>query len=216
MGTVTKPFTFADLDIIDALKFNNNFDTLYGEFNGNIDNANIKSLAGIEGTKIAPSPNGIPTDRLNNDAVTDVKLSDHASADASRAVGELHIKTDAVVKRIIKAANVSLNKLDVLVEAKAFSIATTFSNLWIVGVSRKTNGANYEASFYAIAGSSTSVFDTAGGTGGIAGLIAGTIVPTTAIPTATREIIGLYLANIVFTASTSVAGDCIFISIART
>lgn len=38
----------------DASDFNGDIDTLYGEFNGNIDNNNIKSAAGIDPSKINP------------------------------------------------------------------------------------------------------------------------------------------------------------------
>jgi len=107
MGTVTKPYTFADGDIIDALKFNNNFDALYGEFNGNIDNANVKALAGIVGSKIASAPDGIDTAQLNNNAVTDAKLRSDAVTDGNRAVTTNHIRDKAVTGAKVLSDNVN-------------------------------------------------------------------------------------------------------------
>jgi hypothetical protein len=113
MATIVKPHTFADLDIIDALKFNNNFDLLYGEFNGNIDNANIKALAAIDGSKLADAPAGVSTAKINNNAVTDAKLSSHASTDSSRAVTTDHIRDSAVTSAKIANNNIILSKVKV-------------------------------------------------------------------------------------------------------
>ena len=53
MATITKPFTFSAGATVVASEHNTNFDTAYTEFNGNIDNANIKSTAAIVDTKLA-------------------------------------------------------------------------------------------------------------------------------------------------------------------
>ncbi len=52
MATKAKPFTFSSGATIIASEHNSNFDTIYDEFNGNIDNANIKANAAIAGSKI--------------------------------------------------------------------------------------------------------------------------------------------------------------------
>lgn len=60
-GTVTRPVkTFGGTSYIngvvpDATDWNGDHDTIYSEFNGNIDNNNIKSAAAIAGSKISPS-----------------------------------------------------------------------------------------------------------------------------------------------------------------
>lgn len=53
MGTVTKPKTWADNENVLYTDLNSVLDTLYNEFNGNIDNANIKSSAAISESKLA-------------------------------------------------------------------------------------------------------------------------------------------------------------------
>jgi hypothetical protein len=52
MGIITKPTTFTDGTVPTAAQFNNDFDTVYTEFNGNIQNANIKAAADIAESKI--------------------------------------------------------------------------------------------------------------------------------------------------------------------
>jgi hypothetical protein len=53
MGQVSKTYTFASGASILAEEFNTNYDTLYTEFNGKIDNTNIKTGAGITDDKLA-------------------------------------------------------------------------------------------------------------------------------------------------------------------
>lgn len=53
MGLISKDNTFATDATIVASEHNANFDEIYNEFNGNIDNNNIKSGAGIVDTKLA-------------------------------------------------------------------------------------------------------------------------------------------------------------------
>ena len=52
MGIITKDKTWADNENVTFTDINADFDALYNEFNGNIDNANIKAGAGIESSKI--------------------------------------------------------------------------------------------------------------------------------------------------------------------
>lgn len=53
MSLVTKPYTFTAGAVIVAAEHNSNFDTIYNDYNGNIDNDNIKSSAAIEDSKLA-------------------------------------------------------------------------------------------------------------------------------------------------------------------
>jgi len=53
MGLIVKPSTFSAGGTIVASEHNNNYDTVYNEFNGNIDNANIKASAAILGSKLS-------------------------------------------------------------------------------------------------------------------------------------------------------------------
>jgi len=50
-GLITKPNTFSPNTLIQSSQVNSNFDTIYGEFNGNVDTANIKDDA-INSNKI--------------------------------------------------------------------------------------------------------------------------------------------------------------------
>lgn len=53
MGTITKNKTWADEENVNYTDINANFDTIYNEFNGNIENANIDASAAIAESKIA-------------------------------------------------------------------------------------------------------------------------------------------------------------------
>lgn len=52
MGTLSKPYTFNAGQGISASEHNSNYDTIYNEFNGNIENVNVKAGAGIVASKI--------------------------------------------------------------------------------------------------------------------------------------------------------------------
>lgn len=53
MALISKPKTFAASAVIVASEHNDNFDTIYNEFNGSISNANITAAAAIADTKLA-------------------------------------------------------------------------------------------------------------------------------------------------------------------
>ena len=53
MGTITKNNTFSTGATILAAEHNENYDTIYNEFNGSIDDANIKATANIASSKLA-------------------------------------------------------------------------------------------------------------------------------------------------------------------
>ena len=52
MGTVNKSFDFVAGTTIKSAEVNENFDDIYNEFNGNIDDNNVKAGANIAGTKL--------------------------------------------------------------------------------------------------------------------------------------------------------------------
>lgn len=76
MGIIAKPYTFSAGAVIIAAEHNAVFDTIYTEFNGNIDNANIKAGAGIVGSKMASGT--ITAGLLAGGAVSNAAL-DYAS-----------------------------------------------------------------------------------------------------------------------------------------
>jgi hypothetical protein len=52
MAVIVKPFSFSAGATVIAAEHNSNFDTIFTEFNGGIDNANIKASAAIAGSKL--------------------------------------------------------------------------------------------------------------------------------------------------------------------
>jgi hypothetical protein len=52
MGTITRTNTFVNGTTASATEVNTELDTVYNEFNGNIENANIKADAAIAGSKL--------------------------------------------------------------------------------------------------------------------------------------------------------------------
>ena len=71
MALITKPFTFASGATIIASEHNDNFDTLYNDYNGNITNANIAAGAGIVDTKLAQitTPDKVSTAAITDDDI---------------------------------------------------------------------------------------------------------------------------------------------------
>ena len=58
MGTVSRSYDFANGTTADADQVDTELNAIYSEFNGNIDNANIKAGAAIAESKIAFSGSG--------------------------------------------------------------------------------------------------------------------------------------------------------------
>lgn len=77
MGTINVSLP-ADGETIDASDYNTPINTIVGEINGNLDNANIASDAAIAGSKLASG--GVDTTQLADGAVTNAKLDDTAGA----------------------------------------------------------------------------------------------------------------------------------------
>jgi len=67
MALIAKPFTFSAGAVIIASQHNSNFDTIYNDYNGNIDNNNISGSAAIADTKLAPISS---TGKVNISALT--------------------------------------------------------------------------------------------------------------------------------------------------
>jgi hypothetical protein len=75
MGTIVRHgnFPFADGEVLVGAELEQDFATIYTEFNGNIDNANIKSGAAIDGGKLAAASVG--TTEMEADAITVAKMA---------------------------------------------------------------------------------------------------------------------------------------------
>lgn len=81
MSLVAKPHTFSDSGGVVASQFNENYDAIYNDYNGNIDNSNIKVGANIEGSKLLAA--SVTSTQLAALAITDAKL-DYTSAKVLR------------------------------------------------------------------------------------------------------------------------------------
>lgn len=193
MGTVTKPFTFASGATIYANAFNEDFDTLYNEFNGNIDNSNIKAGAGIEGSKIASSPNGIGTNQINDNAVTAAKLRSSATVDADRAVTSDHVRDNAILNRHLWQQIIATENMSVRIQSTAisFALAGGTNTHWVEGtISRKVSGDHYVFEIRGLVWNS--------GTNAFFWGTSGDVTPANQIYTASYDLFGVYLSNIAY------------------
>ena len=114
MGVIVRPLkTGGGTDVVAgnrilASEWNGDLNTIYTEFDGNIENANIKASAGIEGTKLADSPSGIPTGKYNDKSITSAKIANDSATDGLRAIGIDHIKNAAIIARTVKISTVTI------------------------------------------------------------------------------------------------------------
>lgn len=193
MAIITRPIkTGGGTDVVAgndvlAQEWNGDLNTIYDDHNGKISDANCDTNMGLQGTKLADAPLGVPTAKINDKAVTSTKLSSDASNDAIRAVTKDHIKN----------LNVPLNKLAAVLQVKTTLALVNTSifppNIVIAQAIRKIVGANYEFDvFY--------TYPLAAGNSAFGSL---SVTPTTPIPVATKEIVAVYFANFVFGASVS-------------
>lgn len=58
-----------------ANELNDDINTIYADYNGNITNDNISAAAAINGSKLADAPNGIPTAKYNALSITNDKIA---------------------------------------------------------------------------------------------------------------------------------------------
>lgn len=172
----------------------------------NLDYQNIKPGANLQGTVISSTPGSrIPTDRIEDDAITADKLKDDSSAGSPLAAVATahHIKDGIITKAKMLAGTLTLAQMDILVQSTAvsFTLSNTFTGSGGVGtgipshsVERATSGANYV--FYV----------RAWGVNG-AGLgrygISAALSPGTAISTATYIVLAAYLDTVAYNTGTS-------------
>lgn len=111
MGLISRPTKavsgtgdFPSGQLARSSEFNGDANTIYAEFNGNVDNANVKSNAGILGSKIASAPNGVGTSQINDLAVTAAKVADATLTKGKVAANEL---TLAQLNFIVETVTIS-------------------------------------------------------------------------------------------------------------
>ena len=115
MGLVTLPNTLANATPAVGEQVRANDDAILSQaVNGNITDVNIAAGAAISGSKISNvAGSRVPTDRIDDDAITADKLADHATVDASRAVTTNHIRLAAVTSDRLAAQAVIAAKVKV-------------------------------------------------------------------------------------------------------
>jgi len=192
--------------------------------NGALADDNISPSANIKGSKLSSTPGErIPTDRIEDDSVTDAKLRDAAldADDALRSVTGAHIRNLTITKNKLSTSvgqRVTLAQMDMTVQEVSFTVSlpdSSLIDLWSATVVRDTSGANYQA-FVDVVGSAFGLLDvTLGVSARFGGSRSAAVVPGTAIPTATSNLIGLYLADVVISGTGVVSGKVVFVSIAK-
>lgn len=142
MGIIVKPYTLANAAIIYASEHNSNYDTLFNEINGNLDNANIKAAAGIEGSKLASKPSGVSASQINAKAVTGTEIANDGSDDSLRAINTDHIKNNAIIQRHLANDSVGTAEIinDNITTAKILAANVTHAKLKINQVDLDISG----------------------------------------------------------------------------
>ena len=88
---ISFPVTWVDGQVLTAGDLNNQFAAVTAQVNGNLDDTNIAAGAAIKGSKLADAPNGVPTGKINDLAVTTAKINDLAVTSGKIAVnGTIH------------------------------------------------------------------------------------------------------------------------------
>lgn len=153
MGVISLPTTFADQTVPTAAQFNGDFNAIVNEFNGNIDNANIKSGAGITPSKISNTALTLSDIQkatgktLVNTLTTDVDgatITFNMDADH----GNLH-KVILGGNRILAVSNVSTNQAFVIIlqQGSGGQTVTWWGSILWVGASAPTlttTGSRYD------------------------------------------------------------------------
>lgn len=114
MGLVnlTNPLTDGTTAFGSQVRQNDN--DIVAQVNGNIQDVNIATGAAIQGSKISNvAGSRVPTDRIEDVAVTSVKLANSATVDGDRAVQTNHIRDAAVTPAKLAALSVLSSKVKV-------------------------------------------------------------------------------------------------------
>ena len=126
MGLVTLPNTLTAGALAVGEQVRANDDAIVAQVNGNITDVNVGSGAAISGSKLSNvAGSRVPSDRIEDDAVTFDKLRDSASINTDRAVGVNHIRDDSVLARTVKNGTVGFTPGGTLGAGAATSFDTT-------------------------------------------------------------------------------------------
>ena len=151
MGTIVKPNTFTSGATIIAAEHNDNFDTIYNEFNGNIDNDNIKASAGIVGSKLDLSAPGTI-------GATTPGVATFENVALTTASGGTPIADTLYTNSITKAwVNFSGTGTPTILESFNVTSLTTFSTIGEFAINWTTTFANNTYCIIATSGTSAEV-----------------------------------------------------------
>lgn len=142
MGLISKTKDWADQDNVAYTDINANFDSLYNEFNGNIEDANIKAGAAIGVSKIS----GTAVNLSSNQTLTGIKTFDAAQvlkevstpSNPSSGYRKLYFKSDGNLYKLSSAgieelAGAGIDGWTLATDTWTYASATTFT---IAGVDR--------------------------------------------------------------------------------
>lgn len=106
---------------------NGDANTIYTDHNGNITDANCSAAMALLGSKLADSPNGISTAKVNDKAVTSAKIANDASVDANRAITADHVKDAAIIYRCLKVVTFTWTPGGTVAQNAVNSISTGYT-----------------------------------------------------------------------------------------
>ena len=187
MGLVSRT-AYADGNTVTADGQNTNEEAIVTQVNGNIENVNCSSTMALDGTKLADAPNGVPTIKINDLAVTENKLAAEGVTAAkikNLTITGAKIATGTITEDKLAPSSISISKLKGLVaeDIVVSMTAPSAGNYYVAIISNLIrSGANYNIK------TSGLVYDSADGH---LSFIASTQAPVTAIPYATKQIISV-------------------------
>ena len=154
MAIISSPITFSAGQTITASDTNTNNANIYTEFNGSIDNANIKALAGIVDTKLAQITTAA---KVSGTAIT--------SFDSVRTAGVTAATATATPVTLFSAATLGVYLVYAWIVSGTSTAYTAFSVVMSVGVALR-----------AVSDDSSNLTITASGTNVQATQISGTTI----------------------------------------
>jgi len=87
MSTISLPYTFSSGATIIAAEHNDNFTTIYNDYNGSINNSNIASNAAIAGSKISADFGAQNITTTGNGSFADINASDDVFVSGTVEIG---------------------------------------------------------------------------------------------------------------------------------
>lgn len=142
MAQVTKNYTLSSGGQIKASEHNSNYDTIYNEFNGNIDNDNIKAAAGIVASKLDLSTMPVVgASAANSGSFTNIALT---SIVASTTISAVTVSTtNLLISGTANIATVSSSNLIVSSDIYTRTWSNYGATSTIVGWSAYTSQSIY-------------------------------------------------------------------------